>query len=111
MREGTPYFTVTASVPVRESFGFSDELRKRTSGEAASPQMVWGGYEVVVDEDPWWTPLTEDELEEWGEGGGVEREGIALVKGWVEEVRLRKGLFVQGRKLVVNAEKQKTLKR
>ncbi|KAF8421095.1 P-loop containing nucleoside triphosphate hydrolase protein [Tirmania nivea] len=111
MREGTPYFTVTASLPVRESFGFSDELRKRTSGEAASPAMGWGGYEVVVDEDPWWEPRTEEELEDWGEGGGVEKEGVQLVKGWVEEVRIRKGLFVQGRKLVVGAEKQKTLKR
>ncbi|KAF8473989.1 ribosome biogenesis protein Ria1 [Kalaharituber pfeilii] len=111
MREGTPYFTITATLPVKESFGFSDELRKRTSGEAASPQMVWGGYEVVVDEDPWWTPLTEEELEDWGEGGGVEKEGVATVRGWVEEVRMRKGLFVQGRKLVVGAEKQKTLKR
>ena len=111
MREGTPYFTVTASLPVKESFGFSDELRKRTSGEAASPAMGWGGYEVVVDEDPWWEPRTEEELEDWGEGGGVEKEGVQLVKGWVEEVRIRKGLFVQGRKLVVGAEKQKTLKR
>lgn len=111
MREGTPYFTITATLPVRESFGFSDELRKRTSGEAPNPQMEWGGYEVVIDEDPSWEPRTEEELEEWGQGGGVEREGIATVKGWVEEVRLRKGLFVQGRKLVVGAEKQKTLKR
>jgi len=111
MREGTPYFTVTASLPVRESFGFSDELRKRTSGEAASPAMRWGGYEIVVDEDPWWEPRTEEELEDWGEGGGVEKEGVQLVKGWVEEVRIRKGLFVQGRKLVLGAEKQKTLKR
>ncbi|KAF8451842.1 putative ribosome biogenesis protein Ria1 [Terfezia claveryi] len=111
MREGTPYFTVTATLPVRESFGFSDELRKRTSGEAASPAMGWGGYEVVVDEDPWWEPRTEEELEDWGERGGVEKEGVQLVKGWVEEVRIRKGLFVQGRKLVVGAEKQKTLKR
>lgn len=111
MREGTPYFTVTATLPVRESFGFSDELRKRTSGEAASPQMTWGGYEVVVDEDPWWEPRTEEELEDWGAEGGSEKEGVALVKGWVEEVRTRKGLFVQGRKLVVGAEKQKTLKK
>lgn len=111
MREGTPYFTITATLPVRESFGFSDELRKRTSGEAPNPQMEWGGYEVIIDEDPWWEPRTEEELEEWGQGGGVEREGIATVKGWVEEIRLRKGLFVQGRKLVVGAEKQKTLKR
>jgi len=36
-----------------------------------------------------------------GRGGGVEKEGVQLVKGWVEEVRIRKGLFVQGRKLVL----------
>jgi ribosome assembly protein 1 len=42
MRDGTTYFTIGASLPVVESFGFADEVRKRTSG-AASPQLIFRG--------------------------------------------------------------------
>lgn len=38
MREGSGAFTVHAHMPVAESFGFAEELRKKTSG-AASPQV------------------------------------------------------------------------
>ena len=102
--EGTPFWTIKALLPVAESFGFADEIRKRTSG-AASPQLVFCGFEVL-DIDPFWVPRTEEELEDLGEKG--ERENVAL--RYVEGVRARKGLAVR-RKLVVGAEKQKTLKR
>lgn len=59
MKEGTTFFTVSALLPVVESFGFADgelefasrdgvvsyhdtEIRKRTSG-AASPQLIFSG--------------------------------------------------------------------
>lgn len=42
MKDGTSYFTIGAMLPVVESFGFADEVRKRTSG-AASPQLVFKG--------------------------------------------------------------------
>ena len=42
MKEGTTFFTVRALLPVVESFGFAEEIRKRTSG-AASPQLVFHG--------------------------------------------------------------------
>lgn len=59
MKEGTSFFTVSALLPVVESFGFSDgmlyvfiarsaltrprlDIRKRTSG-AASPQLIFSG--------------------------------------------------------------------
>lgn len=42
MKEGTSLFTITARLPVVESFGFSDDIRKRTSG-AASPMLVFIG--------------------------------------------------------------------
>ncbi|KAL9085143.1 MAG: hypothetical protein Q9159_004869 [Coniocarpon cinnabarinum] len=105
MNEGTPFFTVTATLPVAESFGFSEEIRKRTSG-AASPQLIFSGYEML-DEDPFWVPFTEEELEDLGEI--ADRENIA--KKYVDGVRRRKGLFVQGSKVVTSAEKQKTLKK
>jgi len=104
MKEGTSFFTVRALLPVVESFGFADDIRKRTSG-AASPQLVFNGY-VMLDEDPFWVPTTEEELEELGEK--ADRENIA--KGYMDLVRGRKGMFVK-RKIVETAEKQRTLKR
>jgi ribosome assembly protein 1 len=61
---------------------------------------------VMLDEDPFWVPTTEEELEELGEK--ADRENIA--KGYMEQVRARKGMFVM-RKIVETAEKQRTLKR
>ena len=105
LKEGTPFFTVLSVLPVAESFGFSDEIRKRTSG-AASPQLVFQGFEML-DEDPFWVPFTEDELEDLGEL--ADKENVA--KRYMDAVRVRKGLAVKGRKIVKDAEKQKTLKR
>lgn len=105
MNEGTPFFTITAVLPVAESFGFSEEIRKRTSG-AASPQLLFSGYEML-DTDPFWVPFTEEELEDLGDT--ADRENVA--KKYMDSVRKRKGMFVQGKKLVVDAEKQKTLKK
>ncbi|GAA5885129.1 hypothetical protein JCM6882_007242 [Rhodosporidiobolus microsporus] len=103
MKEGTAFFTVSALLPVVESFGFADEIRTRTSG-AASPQLVFHGYETL-DQDPFWVPTTEEELEDLGEK--ADRENIA--KKYMEAVRRRKGMAVE-RKVVQHAEKQKTMK-
>jgi len=62
-------------------------------------------YELL-DQDPFWVPTTEEELEDLGEKG--DRANIA--KGYMDGVRERKGLFVD-RKIVEFAEKQRTLKR
>jgi ribosome assembly protein 1 len=107
--EGTPYFTIEATLPVAESFGFSDEIRKKTSG-LAQPMLRFIGFEVLDDVDPFWVPKTEEELEDLGVHG--ERENVA--KRYVDKVRKRKGLLVRqlgglggkGR----DAEKQRTLK-
>ncbi|KAH6875798.1 elongation factor 2 [Alternaria rosae] len=102
---GSQTFTINALLPVAESFGFSDEIRKRSSG-SASPQLRFAGFEML-DEDPFWVPFTEDQLEDLGEL--ADRENVA--KRYVDKVRRRKGLRVAGEKVVVDAEKQKTLKR
>ena len=103
---GTDTFTVSAALPVAESFGFADEVRQRTHGFAgAAPQMRFAGFEMLA-EDPFWVPRTADEREEWGDAG--ERVNVAL--RYVEGVRARKGLAVR-RKVVERAERQKTLKR
>ncbi|THC92229.1 hypothetical protein EYZ11_008290 [Aspergillus tanneri] len=104
MKEGTPFFTILALLPVAESFGFAEEIRKRTSG-AAQPQLIFAGFEAL-DEDPFWVPATEEELEDLGEL--ADRENLA--KRYMDAVRRRKGLVIQGRKLI-DAEKQKTLKK
>lgn len=45
MIEGSDVFDVEAVLPVAESFGFSEEIRKRTSG-LANPQLVFSHWEV-----------------------------------------------------------------
>ena len=104
MKEGTPFFTIVARIPVIEAFGFSEDIRKKTSG-AASPQLVFDGYDML-DIDPFWVPHTEEELEELGEF--AERENVA--RRYMNNIRRRKGLFVD-EKVVKNAEKQRTLKK
>lgn len=102
--EGTPFWAIKALIPVAESFGFAGEILKNSRG-AASPQLIFCGYEIL-DQDPFWTPFTEDELEDLGDV--ADKENVA--KKYMDSIRKRKGLFVQKR-LVVGANKQKTLKR
>lgn len=104
MKEGSPFFAIEARIPVVEAFGFSEEIRKKTSG-AASPQLVFDGYDIL-DTDPFWVPHTTEELEELGEF--AERENVA--RRYMNTIRRRKGLFVD-EKTVKNAEKQRTLKK
>ncbi|KAG2205771.1 hypothetical protein INT47_003954 [Mucor saturninus] len=104
LKDGTSFWQINALLPVIESFGFSDEIRKRTSG-VASPQLVFSGFEML-DEDPFWVPTTEEELEDLGEKADKEN----LAKKYMDTVRKRKGMFVE-KKLVEHAEKQRTLKK
>lgn len=104
MKEGTPFFQIEAHIPVIGAFGFSEDLRKKTSG-AAQPQLIFSGYECI-DLDPFWVPTTEEELEELGDT--ADRENIA--RKHMNAIRRRKGLFVD-EKIVQNAEKQRTLKK
>ncbi|XBW36699.1 hypothetical protein QEN19_002274 [Hanseniaspora menglaensis] len=104
MKEGTPFFEIVCAVPVVEAFGFSESIRKKSSG-AALPQLIFKGFEPI-DLDPFWVPTTEEELEELGEF--AERENIA--RKHMNDIRRRKGLFVED-KVVKDGQKQKTLKR
>ena len=103
--EGTPYFTIEATLPVAESFGFSDEIRKRTSG-LAQPMLRFTGFEMLDDVDPFWVPRSEEELEDLGVHG--ERENVA--KRYVDGVRRRTARAVRAPRGGRDAEKQKTLK-
>jgi ribosome assembly protein 1 len=89
---------------VLTSFGFSEEIRKKTSG-GAIPQLVFDGF-TTIEEDPFWVPTTEEEIEELGETGDRDN----WIRTVMNDVRKSKGLFVD-EKVVENAEKQRTLKR
>ncbi|XP_023504821.1 elongation factor-like GTPase 1 isoform X1 [Equus caballus] len=104
MKEGTDVFTIKAVLPVAESFGFADEIRKRTSG-LASPQLVFSHWEVIPS-DPFWVPTTEEEYLHFGEKADSENQA----RKYMNSVRKRKGLHVE-EKIVEHAEKQRTLGR
>jgi hypothetical protein len=84
MDQGTQFFQIRALLPVAESFGFSDDIRKKTSG-AAIPMLLFHGFEQM-NQDPFWVPSTEEELEDLGEK--ADRENVA--KKYMEAVRKRK---------------------
>ncbi|XP_050206413.1 uncharacterized protein LOC126656019 [Mercurialis annua] len=102
MQEGSALFTVHAYVPVSESFGFADELRKGTSG-AASALLVLSHLEALP-EDPFFVPKTEEEIEEFGDGSSVLHN---TARKLIDAVRRRKGLPVE-EKVVQHATKQRT---
>ncbi|KAJ4481902.1 translation elongation factor 2 [Lentinula aciculospora] len=104
MNEGTSFFTITARLPVVESFGFADELRKRTSG-AAGAMLVFSGYDLLPL-SPFWVPSTIEELEDLG----TTADRVNQAKFYMDGVRERKGMFVD-RKLMMEPEKQRTLKK
>uniref|UniRef100_A0A023F2G3 Ribosome assembly protein 1 n=1 Tax=Triatoma infestans TaxID=30076 RepID=A0A023F2G3_TRIIF len=102
MTQGSASFTVTAVLPVIESFHFAQEIRKQTSG-LASPQLVFSHWEVI-DIDPFWSPSTEEEYLHYGEKADTENRA----RQYMNSVRRRKGLPVE-EKIVQHAEKQRTL--
>lgn len=102
LTEGSDNFSVTAIIPVIESFNFAQEIRKQTSG-LASPQLLFSHWEVL-DIDPFWVPSTEEEYLHFGEKADTENRA----KLYMDSVRRRKGLAVE-EKIVEHAEKQRTL--
>ncbi|XP_041917809.1 elongation factor-like GTPase 1 isoform X1 [Alosa sapidissima] len=102
MKEGTEVFIINAVLPVAESFGFADEIRKRTSG-LASPQLMFSHWEVIGS-DPFWVPTTEEEYLHFGEKADSANQALK----YMNAVRRRKGLYVE-EKIVEHAEKQRTL--
>lgn len=139
-REGENTFVISARLPVIESFGLADEIRKRTSGVVSLPQLRPGGWELL-DIDPLQqkdssTADTKECLGETsryrvsgksfrskpttsnlhdGDDGSEENldesaSQISRVHRYIREIRLRKGLPLN-EQLVLNADKQRTLKK
>lgn len=107
MKEGMNVFGIEALLPVQDSFGFTEVLRKQTSGFAV-PQMTFSHWETI-DIDPFWFPRTDEELEDLG-ASDTTTESNNLARKLINNVRRRKGLRVE-EKIVENAEKQRTLSR
>jgi ribosome assembly protein 1 len=105
LAERTNTYAIASLLALRESFGFADEIRKRTSG-AATVEMAFRGFENLEDEDPFWVPRTEEEKEDLGDL--ADRENRA--RNLIDSVRRRKGMLVAGRK-GLDAEKERNLKR
>jgi len=101
---GTDLCEIEAELPVVESFGFGDEIMRKTSGSART-QLQFSHWSIL-DEDPNWVPTTEDEKEEFGMNASAKGENFA--RQLVDDVRRRKGLFVE-EKLVEHGDKQRTL--
>jgi len=105
IREGTGVFIIHSYLPVAASFGFADELRHSSSG-ASNAQLMLSHWERL-DIDPFFTPKTEEEREEFGEDGDA---GPNMARQLVDATRRRKGLKVE-ETLVKVATKQRTLSR
>lgn len=102
MKDNTSMFLIIAHIPVADSFGLSEEIRKRTSG-LATLSLEFSHFEVI-DIDPFWEPKTEEELLLYGDKADFENQA----RKYMNNVRKRKGLFVR-EKLVEHSEKQRNL--
>ncbi|KAH9282629.1 Ribosome assembly protein 1 [Echinococcus granulosus] len=93
MREGEECFVTHARLPVVESFGLTNDLRKRTSGLVSLPQLRPGGWEVLeVD------PLQRDA------SGHIAILGETHIKVWQRQQEAIKRLRLSERNTVVTAD-------
>ena len=106
--DNSPMTTTVMLIPIVDSITSLRRLRRTGSAAVrrsmSNAQMMFAGFHVF-DQDPFWVPRTEEELEDLGEKS--DRENRA--KQYMDSVRRRKGLFT-GDRIVAGAEKQRTLK-
>jgi ribosome assembly protein 1 len=111
MVDGTDLISIVATVPQAESFRLAPELLEKSSGDVTAPELVFSHWEVLP-EDPFWIPTSLEEREDYGEivSNGDRSTGMSSVAlKYIRSVRQRKGLIVDSSKIVVAAEKQRTL--
>ncbi len=113
MVEGTDLISIDAILPQSESFGLAPELLQKSSGEVTAPELIFSHWDLL-DEDPFWIPTSLEEREDYGEiilnGDSSTGVGNTALK-YIRMVRDRKGLIVDSNKIIVAAEKQRTLAR
>jgi ribosome assembly protein 1 len=108
MIEGTSIFTIKGRIPVAETVGLVDHMRKETSGGVSSPQLHFDRWQLL-EIDPFFQPKTDQEREEFGEIRHAQ-QSRNIAKEYIDKTRERKGLSTN-KKIVVDAEKQRTLTR
>lgn len=81
------------------------QLLKKTSGAATTPQLAFSHWERM-ELDPFWRPRNEEDREEFGESVYE----VNTTRKYIDDTRRRKGLQL-GEKIVIHAEKQRTLKK
>ena len=93
--------TIEAVIPVAESFGFVEEIRKKSSG-LANPMLQFYKWKLL-DVDPF-DIATEEEINNFG----VNINTSNIAKTYINKIRQRKGL-VTDEKLIKGADKQRSL--
>ena len=93
--------TIEAIIPVAESFGFVEEIRKKSSG-LTNPMLQFYKWKML-NVDPFDIASEEDIL---NYGINVDTKNIA--KNYINKIRQRKGLLTN-EKLISNADKQRNL--
>ena len=105
VQEGTNIIMLETLVPLVTSFEFHKSVRLQCQG-MTYPQLVFSGF-LINEEDPFFIPMTEEELEDHGIGDILPENPAKVL---IENVRKRKGLVVD-KKIVIDADKQRTIKR
>jgi ribosome assembly protein 1 len=104
IKEGSYVYSVQALLPAVESIGFVEgtsnsnvslnrityfklpDMFAKTSGAAHSQLQYWGWK--VLNEDPNFVPLTEEEIEQYGDN--IVAIGVNIARKHVDAVRRRK---------------------
>ncbi|KAL7065897.1 elongation factor Tu GTP binding domain-containing protein [Cryptosporidium serpentis] len=126
LKEGTSTFKIEAQIPVVESFGIGQELRNKASGHV-SVNMVFSHWKML-DQDPFpEASLTQEDFEDEGfskvnmflspnstlDIGTDSKSDLStfnVARNIINSIRKRKGLPTE-HKVVIAAEKQRTLKK
>jgi ribosome assembly protein 1 len=93
--------TIEAIVPVAESFGFVEEIRKKSSG-LTNPMLRFYKWKIL-DIDPFDMPTEEDII-----NYGVNVDTPNKAKYYINKIRTRKGLLTD-EKIVKGADKQRNI--
>lgn len=100
MKDGTDSFEIKSIIPVTDSFGFAEEMRRKSSG-LANPQLIFSHWAVIHD-DPFWVPSTDNELDYFGAMGDAPNPARTLL----DDVRKRKGLYVPGKNVAGEVQRK-----
>ena len=92
---------IEAIIPVAESFGFVEEIRKKSSG-LTNPMLQFYKWKML-NVDPFDIASEEDIL-----NYGINVDSKNIAKNYINKIRQRKGLLTN-EKLISNADKQRNL--